>query len=133
MIHFVRVLHIFLLAGLICTAASARSLDGFQLDSIQRPGSPFPIPSSVADTMEKEGWKLTVIVMLPGTRSQGYHGVLTQNGTEVHGRKGDTLDTPLGRVVHEGSLDEREFLWSYSGWYLSEPISPEERNASEGQ
>jgi hypothetical protein len=132
-IKVVQVLHIFLLAGVLCTAASARSLDGLELDPIHRPGSPYPIPSSVANTMEKDGWKLTVIVMRPGTRSQGYHGVLTQNGTEVHGRKGDTLDTPLGRVVHEGSLDEREFLWSSSGWYLSEPILPEEGNASEAQ
>lgn len=132
MIKVVQVLLIFLLAGLLCTAASARSLDGFELDPI-RPGSPYPIPSSVANTIEKDGWKLTVIVMRPGTRSQGHHGELTQNGTKVHGKKGDTLDTPLGRLVHEGSLDEREYLWSYSGWYLSEPISPEERNAPEGQ
>lgn len=115
-------LRIFFLLACAClflsSFASARSLDGFTLEPRPETGSPLPESTTTTQTFEKDGWVLTVLVLRPGSRSQGYHGILTQNGTEVSGEKGNVLETPLGVFVHEGSMDERPYLWSYSGWLL---------------
>ena len=113
----------------LSSSASARSLDGFTLEQRPQTGIPLPESTTTTQTLEKDGWALTVLVLRPGSRSQGYHGILTQNGTEVSGEKGDVLETPLGVVVHEGSMDERPYLWSYSGWLLKAQNASETNDA----
>jgi len=65
---------------------------------------------------EKEGWKLVVHILQPGTRSQGYHGLLYKEGQRVEGKKGESRETPLGTFTWQGSMDERANLWDSTGW-----------------
>lgn len=65
---------------------------------------------------EKEGWKLVVHILQSGSRSQGYHGELYKEGKRVVGKKGETVETPLGAFTWHGSMKERAHLWDSSGW-----------------
>lgn len=73
----------------------------------------------IKSSMSEDGWELITYVLQPGTRSEGYHGVLTHDGERVLGEKGQKLDTPLGTLLYRGSMQERAHLWSYSGWSVA--------------
>lgn len=75
----------------------------------------------IKSSMAEGGWELITYVLQPGTRSEGYHGVLTHEGKRVLGEKGQKLDTPLGTLLYRGSMQERTHLWSYSGWSVTAP------------
>jgi hypothetical protein len=69
---------------------------------------------------EKEGWKLVVHVLQPGSRSRGYHGELYKEGKRVEGEKEETLETSLGKLTWKGPMAERAHLWDSTGWVSEE-------------
>ena len=75
----------------------------------------------IKSSRSEDGWELITYVLQPGTRSEGYHGVLTHDGERVLGERGQKLDTPLGTLLYRGSMQERAHLWSYSGWSVAAP------------
>ncbi len=87
------------------------------------------LPSSLVPgtTVSRDGWVLTTQVLHAGTRSEGYHGVLTHDGAEVAGKRGQTMETPLGTLLYQGSLEERPHLWSHSGWKVVIPDTSAEQ------
>lgn len=73
-------------------------------------------PSPKVMVKEKEGWRLVVHILQPGTRSQGYHGLLYKDGQRVDGKKGERRKTPLGTFTWQGSMNERAHMWDSTGW-----------------
>jgi len=73
------------------------------------------------EVLERDGWRLETEVLHPGSRSQGYHGVLSHDGERVGGTPGELRETPLGTLRYEGSRAERAHAWSHSGWRIIEP------------
>lgn len=69
----------------------------------------------------KGKWRLETQILQPGTRSQGQHGRLWYGENEMPGARGQILETELGRLEYRGSMQEREQLWSSSGWVLVAP------------
>lgn len=68
---------------------------------------------------EKDGWKLAIHTLQPGTRSQGYHGELSIDGKRVLGKeRGEKMEGPLGTLIWLGSMEERANLWDETGWKL---------------
>ncbi|VVS93872.1 hypothetical protein [Desulfoluna spongiiphila] len=65
---------------------------------------------------EEDGWKLVVHILQPGSRSQGYHGLLYKDGERMEGKKGEALKTPWGTYTWQGAMDERANLWDSTGW-----------------
>ncbi|BCS99085.1 hypothetical protein DSLASN_47170 [Desulfoluna limicola] len=72
---------------------------------------------------EKDGWKLVVHILQPGSRSQGYHGELYKDDKRVEGKKGETLETSFGNLTWKGTMEERVHLWDSTGW-VSEDGNP---------
>ena len=69
---------------------------------------------------KKGEWALLLFVIDRGSRSQGVHGELYHKGRPITGRKGETLDTPMGRLSYHGPELERRKIWEISGWTLSD-------------
>ena len=74
----------------------------------------FQLPGDVL--LKNDGYELHIWTLAKGTRSEGRHGGLLHEGHWVEGKRGQVLDTPLGRVRYHGDFSERQFLWSESGW-----------------
>jgi len=72
---------------------------------------------------EKDGWKLVIHVLQPGSRSQGYHGELYKDDKRVEGIKGKALETSFGTLTWKGTMEERVHLWDSTGW-VSENGNP---------
>ncbi|NCC05362.1 MAG: hypothetical protein EOM37_15300 [Proteobacteria bacterium] len=125
---FLKVFIACFLAGFVMvTPASAWDANGFKLKTRPQGGS-VEHEFQTLPPVEKDGWKLDTLVLQPGSRSQGYHGVLTREGTEIQGQKGEEMETPLGLLKYHGSMDERPHLWSHSGWVMITPESGGENN-----
>lgn len=125
---FLKVFLACFLAGFVMvTTASAWDAKDLRLKTRPETGS-VEHELQTLPPIEKDGWKLETLVLQPGSRSQGYHGVLTREGTEIQGQKGEELETPLGILQYQGSMDERPYLWSHSGWVMITPESGGENN-----
>ncbi|MFP4657085.1 MAG: hypothetical protein ACLFMP_00185 [Desulfonatronovibrionaceae bacterium] len=44
--------------------------------------------------------------------------MLTRDGRQIGGEKEQRMTTPLGTLVYKGGVEEREYLWSRSGWWI---------------
>jgi hypothetical protein len=115
--------------GILTTSPVAAGQAGGASDVRVHPRAEQQLPSSPAPatTVSRDGWVLTTRVLHAGTRSQGYHGVLTHDGVEVVGKRGRTLETPLGTLLYQGGLEERPHLWSHSGWKVVIPETSAEQ------
>lgn len=83
------------------------------------------------DIIYKAGeWQLNVYLTHKGSRSQGRHGVLLKNRTPVNSTKGETLDTPIGKVQYNGPYGFQAHLWDSSGWMMVEPKVTPQNNES---
>lgn len=98
----------------------AASADDAAVSVEQRPGLMEQLEATgEPQVVQKDGWKLETEVLQPGTRSQGYHGVLYHDGKPVPGeRMGQTMDTPLGTLRFGGTKMDRNHLWDHTGWKL---------------
>lgn len=84
----------------------------------ERPNFSEQVPFGSEDTViEKDGWKLETEVLQPGSRSQGYHGVLSHDGEIIEGKRGELLETPIGTLRFNGSRMGAQ-LWEHTGWVL---------------
>ena len=62
-------------------------------------------------------YKLLVYYIAEGTRSEGIHGVLVENGEVVDALQDQTeLKTGLGILVYRGPWEKRTLLFDQSGW-----------------
>lgn len=111
-----------ILAAVMATPTSGQA-DGLQVPDDKRPGLMEQLEESRKPIVQtKDGWTLKTEVLQPGTRSQGYHGVLYHDGEVVTGSQlGQIKQTPLGVLRYGGSKAERKQLWAHSGWQLVKP------------
>ncbi len=69
----------------------------------------------------KGAWKLYIYYRLKGTRSEGQHGVLYQDGEEVKfGQPGITLQTELGEMKYYLNPEDMKVLWDTTGWNFAD-------------
>ena len=63
--------------------------------------------------------KLKIWYVAKGTRSEGLHGVL--EGLIIEGKKnGMVIESSIGPLTYFGEWNEREHLFSFSGWLPSD-------------
>ncbi|MCG8635875.1 MAG: hypothetical protein MI863_18720 [Desulfobacterales bacterium] len=67
-------------------------------------------------------WVLNLYISRKGTRSQGSHGVLIFEGTEVAGTPGELRALPIGTVRYHGPEEARAHLWDDTGWQMVDPL-----------
>ena len=81
--------------------------------------TPYPDPEPEhARAYKEKGWALYVNYVAKGSKSEGVHGALYHDGVEVFGKqKGETLDTPLGKMTWKGSREKCKHLFDPSGWH----------------
>lgn len=84
----------------------------------------WPRRRAVVETTRVGRYELRVEVVHAGTRSEGRIGRLYFDGREIHGiRPGDTVVVDPGSPVFVYAGDDREHLWSVSGWTVEAPGS----------
>lgn len=80
------------------------------------------ISKAIADAdivYEKDGWKLLIYKTNKGTRSEGRNGRLFKDGKEIFAKRGETLETPIGKLLYNGSQMEAANLWDATGWSVA--------------
>ncbi len=78
-----------------------------------------PLNTSDARRVRNGEWELIITFRAIGTRSEGQHGELFQNGSQIIGKEGQILQTPLGELRHYGSRTIKKHLWEPTGWNFS--------------
>jgi hypothetical protein len=82
-------------------------------------GSGVDVSQPADKVLRQEGWELQIWYRAKGTRSEGQHGVLLQNGKEIPpGNVGDEMDTALGKMKYYGATPG--VLWDPSGWHFAD-------------
>lgn len=67
--------------------------------------------------VRKGQYELRLYYVARGTRSEGVHGILLENGEVVaDSTPGRTLETDLGTLVCRGPWEDRTLLFDRSGW-----------------
>ena len=66
-------------------------------------------------------WELQIAYLLKGTRSEGLHGVLLNQGQVVSAERHAVIDTELGAMKYYGEIQERKHHWDISGWNFVDP------------
>ena len=79
------------------------------------------VPEQFGETIASiNGWRLVVIYRLKGSRSEGQYGTLFYDGkAREHGRLGELIDTPLGKMRFYGTV--AEVPWATTGWHFADP------------
>ncbi|MCP4417686.1 MAG: hypothetical protein GY805_13770 [Chloroflexi bacterium] len=71
---------------------------------------------------QKNGWTLKVSFRNAGTRSEGQHGELSQNGRSlIPDHEGQELDTPLGRMKYHLHPENANLPFAITGWNYANP------------
>jgi len=68
-------------------------------------------------TYKSGEWEYTYTIRLKGTKSEQRKGKLKRNGKEVAGKRGQVLDTPLGRFLYFGKGGGWRSGWLNTGTY----------------
>jgi len=98
-----------------------------RLSCNQLPGtfidSDVALPRTVTQEYAADGYVYSVITYAPGTKSEGFDGLLYKDGEmvvpegDVFGPK-PRVETPWGEMVWLGSPDDRRNLWQGCGWMV---------------
>jgi hypothetical protein len=84
----------------------------------------WPRRRAVVETTRVGRYELRVEVLRVGTRSEGRIGRLYCDDHEIRGiRRGETVVVDPGSPVFVFAGDDREHLWSVSGWTVQPPDS----------
>ena len=84
----------------------------------------FSLPMLSAQQGEKvlssdkiEEWCYRLKINNKGTRSEGWHGILSKNGKPIEGAKeGEVIETPMGKFKWFGKPDTKDTLFRNRGW-----------------
>ena len=118
------------MGGYGCHGAPGAPSDDSTAKSTERSSSPSepdqpaaaPGGPDRADRVYEEGdWKLEITYVNKGTRSEGIHGVLLHRGKVViAAKRGEVLDTDLGRMEYLGKRGEQARPWDPTGWLFAD-------------
>lgn len=101
-----------LLATPLCIAAPDQPL-------LPGEGSGVDVSQPADKVLRAEGWELQIWYRAKGSRSEGQHGVLFQNGKLIKGATvGEEMDTALGKMKFYG--DAPAVMWDPSGWHFAD-------------